>query len=68
MTKNEAIKMARDNALTAIDQANDYTSLNEAFDSYFDNVRDTLTENGVTEYDIIVAAEYAFETVRKTGK
>jgi hypothetical protein len=39
--------------------------LDEAFDNYFDNVRDTLTENGVTDYAIIVAAEYAFETVRK---
>lgn len=50
MSRAAAENIGRVNAETAIDQRSDYESIEHAFASYRDNVRDTLQELGLTEF------------------
>ena len=71
--KAKVESIARSNASTAFDQAGDYTSLQEAIDSYEINMGDTLVEEGFRndpDYDDLVrAANRAFtaEVNRQKG-
>lgn len=44
----------------AVDQQGDYANLDEALGSYFDNLRDTMSEYGITDPAWVAAAEDAF--------
>lgn len=48
MTEIEIVGMAISNADTAIDQADSFESLDDAIESYSQNVSDTLFEAGLT--------------------
>lgn len=54
-------EVARTNAAMAYDQRRDYESLEDAFDSYRENVRDTLTELGIRDQFTEEAALRAFD-------
>ncbi len=51
-----AKKDARHHARTALDQRNDYSGLDDAFDSYRENFADTLREQGVTDPFVVESA------------
>jgi hypothetical protein len=60
MTQAEAIGIS--NANMAFDQANDYGTLENAIASFWDNVQDTLTEEGILNNETFAEAEHAFDT------
>jgi hypothetical protein len=49
------------NAEGAFDQANDYGTLEDAIASFWDNVQDTLVEEGILTEETFAAAERAFD-------
>lgn len=59
--KNEALKIAQTNFNTALDQVGEYSSLEEALDSYRQNTIDTLIDNGEKDPYILDAAGEAFD-------
>ena len=59
MTHNEAIQFARSSAAMAFDQAIDYGGLSFAIQSFRDNIRDTLFDEGAA--DLEPAAFEAFD-------
>lgn len=42
-------EIIQSNAEAAVDQRREYDSLQDSLDSFYDNARDTLTENGLQE-------------------
>ena len=59
--KTEAQKIAQTNFDTALDQVGEYSSLEEALDSYRQNTIDTLIDNGEKNTDVLDAAGDAFD-------
>jgi hypothetical protein len=59
--KTEAQKIAQTNFDTALDQVGEYSSLEEALDSYRQNTIDTLIDNGEKDTDVLDAAGDAFD-------
>lgn len=59
--KNEALKIAQTNFNAALDQVGEYSSLEEALDSYRQNTIDTLIDNGEKDPYILNAAGDAFD-------
>lgn len=51
MTHSEALQFAVSSALQAIDQRDDFASIEDAVDSYRDNIRDTLNDEGCAEFE-----------------
>lgn len=59
MSRETAEQIGRMNAEMAWDQRYDYDDAMHAFDTYRDNVRDTLREQGLTVFEVF--AYYAFD-------
>jgi len=59
--KTEAQKIAQTNFDAALDQVGEYSSLEEALDSYRQNTIDTLIDNGEKDTDVLDAAGDAFD-------
>jgi hypothetical protein len=57
----EARNIAKTNFDTALDQVGEYSSLEEALDSYRQNTIDTLIDNGEKDTDVLDAAGDAFD-------
>lgn len=60
MEKFNAVEFAITSAATAFDQVRAHATLEDAIDSYFDNLRDTLIDYRVTGQFEIADAEAAF--------
>jgi hypothetical protein len=60
MTQAQEIGIS--NANMAFDQANDYGTLDNAIASFWDNVQDTLAEEGILNNETFAEAEHAFDT------
>lgn len=56
----DPVEFAIASAATAFDQRGAYDSLQDSIDNYFDNLRDTMQEKGVTDQYAIRDAEAAF--------
>jgi hypothetical protein len=59
MTQAQTIGIS--NANMAFDQANDYGTLEDAIASFWDNVQDTLAEEGILTDETHAEAERAFD-------
>jgi hypothetical protein len=59
MTQAEAIGIS--NANMAFDQVNDYDTLADAIASFWDNVQDTLVEEGILTDETFSEAQRAFD-------
>lgn len=60
MEKFDAIGFAKYSAVMAFDQQREWGGLQESIENYFDNLRDTLIDNRVTDQWDIAHAEQAF--------
>jgi hypothetical protein len=58
----QAQKIGISNANMAFDQAYDYDTLDDAIASFWDNVHDTLVEEGILTDETFAEAERAFDT------
>ena len=58
----QAKKIGISNANMAFDQANDYGTLEDAIASCWDNVQDTLAEEGILTEETFAEAQHAFDT------
>lgn len=61
MNRNEAIEFGKASAAMALDQAGSHDSLQDAADTYRENVRETLKSEYASEYETEAFA--AFDTV-----
>lgn len=59
MTKAQEIGIS--NAEAAFDQVHDYSSLQEAINSHYENVQDTLMDEGILTDETLVEAQRAFD-------
>lgn len=68
-TREQAIEMAQANAEMAWDQRNDpsYPTKMDVVYSYRDNVRDTLNEEGSSEWDADARAAFDTRIIRLSG-
>lgn len=64
MNKQAAIQFGRSSAFEAFDQASAYGGRQQAIDSYRDNVRDTLNEQGASEWEPEAFAAFDAEITR----
>jgi hypothetical protein len=64
MTKQDAIQFGKSSAFEAFDQAGSYGSVQNAVDCYRDNVRDTLNEQGASEWEPEAFAAFDAEVTR----
>lgn len=66
MTKQDAVQFGKSSAFEAFDQAGAYGGRQQAIDSYRDNVRDTLNEQGAAEWEPEAFAAFDAEVARLT--
>lgn len=59
MTRAREIGLS--NADQAFDQASDYSSLQSSIDSHYENIQDSLTDEGILSDETLREAQKAFE-------